>query len=250
VAAIQHGVYGFRDWDGGDRLADVVLGWGDEVAEQIAGWPPPVPRLAAVGTPGLHSQSSPRRRGERIQRVLIATTAATFGSALSPWGFCYDYAAAMHRGVERLRSAGVAVSLRVHPAERLEDYTRIFAAFGMVTIPAAPKGVFPEVVSRYDLLISSISSVALEAARLGVPVVLWTLRPPPAVRTEFLLPPFGEDLPSTFRDEFEFDALMRLALEQPASFLANAHALATRLARYAEPFDPDRLAAELQALAE
>ena len=175
VASFQHGVYGLIEGDGGDRRADVLFGWGPAVAAQVEMWAPPRPRLDVVGVPGLPRASRPTR-DRTPRRVLVATTSPALGIALASWSMREDFIDALTDGLARLRAGGVAIELRLHPHESAAEYASMDARAGRDPLPFAPPGSFAEVVTRCDLLVSPFSSVAFEAAALGIPVAMWIPR--------------------------------------------------------------------------
>ncbi|HST56598.1 MAG TPA: hypothetical protein VLJ42_12000 [Solirubrobacteraceae bacterium] len=265
VGAAQHGIYAHRQFDGGDRLADVVFGWGAGTVEQTRGWPHPRPLVLPVGVPGLAvaavrragSRDAPaaglRRAGSRdapaprLRRALIATS-SSLDTPIAPVGICEAFLDALAPGLRRLARAGVELELRRHPNEDRERYRRLLLAHGL-DIPIAPDGPFAAAAASTELLISAASSVAFEAAALGLPVLMWLGGTPARVRAEHLLEPWTDGSPGTFEDAEGFLALAERLIEHPADGFEPAHALARRLAGYAEPFRPDRFLAGLHTLA-
>ncbi len=247
VASYQHGIYGLIEGDGGDRRADVLFAWAPEVARQVERWAAPRPRVVPVGVPDLPHATKPTRAGPP-RRVLVATTNAGFGTALTTWGSREQYLDALARGVERLHAAGVTVELRLHPAESPAEYEAMDRAVGRASLPLAPRGPFAEAAARADVLISPYSSVAFEAAALGLPIAMWLPRLPEPVRRAHLLAPLSEELPASFTDAAGFDALVQRMLGQAPDGLELLAALSRRLAAYVAPFDAERFAAELAEL--
>ncbi|HEY7953344.1 MAG TPA: hypothetical protein VID70_10165 [Solirubrobacteraceae bacterium] len=247
VGAMQHGIYVFREFDGADRRADVVFGWGAATAEQARFWPEPRPEIVPVGVPGTVAPRSPRPSVQVPRRVLIATT-ATLDMPILPARFCEDFIEVVAPGLALLAAAGVRFALRPHPGEDPQRYVRLLRAAGL-DIEIAAGGPFPAAVATADLLVSSASSVAFEAAALRAPVLLWLGDAPGWVRREHLVSPWAETGPGTFESAADFRLLAAGLLEQPAETIALAHTLSRRLARYAEPFDAARFAAGLSALA-
>jgi hypothetical protein len=247
VGAMQHGIYVFREFDGADRRADVVFGWGAKTAEQAHAWPEPRPDIVSVGVPGTTAPASPRPPAHVLRRVLIATTDA-LDMPIMPAGFCDDFIDVLTPGLRSLAVAGARFSLRPHPNEDPQRYARLLRAAGL-DIEILAGGAFPDAIAAADLLISSASSVAFEAAALGAPVLLWLGDAPRWVRREHLVSPWAEPGPGTFESAEDFRLLASTLLEQPAETFALAHALSRRLARYAEPFNAARFAAGLNALA-
>jgi hypothetical protein len=246
VAAMQHGIYSFKEFDGGDRLADVIFGWGAGTAEQISCWPDPRPAMLAVGVPG--TVSSPvRPPSAGVSRALVATS-NTVDTPLAPAAFCEAFIDTVTPGLRRLQAAGVELELRPHPNEDPERYRRLLRMRGLDAQVVAG-GALSAAVAGTDILVSSASSVAFEAAALGVPVLLWTGGAPQRVRREHLVAPWAESGPGMFEQADGFASLADGLLEEPAQTLRVAHALACRLARYAQPFDPACFANGLHALA-
>jgi hypothetical protein len=246
TAVVQHGIYGSKAPQYGDGRAGTLLAWGPGVAEQARGWAAPRPRVVAVGVPGLHGRA-PLRRPTAITRVLVATTNRPLGLALGLFGFCEAFVDDLAAGLRELRAAGVALELRPHPAE---DVTRYHAQLARldVDLPVGPPGPFVERLCANDLLVTSISSVAFEAAALGAPVLLWSGRVPAAIRAEHMLAPLGDALPGLFDGERAFLALARRALRAPAELIDEALRLSELLAGYAQPFDRDAFTTALAEL--
>jgi hypothetical protein len=244
-AVVQHGIYVFRSWDAGDRDADVVLAWGDAVPEQFA-HVENGPLVHPVGTPGL-TGTSPRRANGGVGRVLIATTNAPTGSALGLYGFCEAFVDAVAPFVGAWREAGADVRLRLHPSEDPARYELLFAGHGLRVEQARP-GTFAQVAPQFDTVVSSLSSIAFEAAALGVDVALWTGGWPRDVRAAVALPPLNADLPALFSTAEDF---ARVAAGVTAASGAERDAmrsLSRELARYAQPLRLDELASQLRAL--
>ena len=85
VGVMQHGVYSSREVEEGERMTDVLFGWGDGTAEQTVGWPNPRPRVFPVGLPGVATtRRSPAENPPvtNLRRALIATT----GLRIAPIG--------------------------------------------------------------------------------------------------------------------------------------------------------------------
>lgn len=245
VAVYQHGIYGLVEGDGGDRRADVLFAWSPAVGDQAARWPPPRPRVVPTGVPDLPRAARSMPRGPP-RRVLVATTNSTVGTALTTWNTREQFVDSVMGGLDTLRRAGCEVHLRLHPLETPGEYAAMDRWAGRASLALAEPGPFANVARRYDLLVSVYSSVAFEAATLGLPVALWIPSIPPAVRNSYLLPPLSEDLPGTFSDAVTWSsvatALVRGEGWDPLI------ALSERLAAYASPFDVDRFAAELGEL--
>ena len=248
VASFQHGIYGLIEGDGGDRRADVLFGWGPAVAEQVAMWAPPRPRLELVGVPGLARAPRPPL-DPTLRRVLVATTSPALGIALAAWSMREDFMDALSDGLARLRAAGVAIELRLHPHESRAEYASMDARAGRRPLPFAPPGPFAQVVTRSDLLVAPYSSVAFEAAALAIPVAMWMPLVPDAIRSEYFLPPLCDELPGTFADAAGFDRLIAQALKDPASGLDGSMSLSRNLDAYIAPLDTRRFAAALSELA-
>lgn len=248
VAAMQHGVYTSRGLDGGDRRADVLLGWARGTAEQIAAWPEPRPAVRPVGVPGLAVSSSIARPAARasLRRVLVATS-STIETPLVPAGFCETFIDTLAPGLQQLAKAGVEVELRPHPGEEPERYRRLLARHGL-DVRIAEGEPFAQALAGVDILIASASSVAFEAATLGLPVLLWLGPAPRWVREKHLVEPWTLSLPGMFTTAAELGSLIEELIERPAAGLRTAHELSGRLARYAEPFDAARFAQALREL--
>jgi hypothetical protein len=250
IGVMQHGIYSIRDVEYGERLSDVVFGWGAGTAEQASCWPLPRPRVLAVGLPGL--ARPPVRQASRSgdpspRRVLVATTSPGERS-LSTTMFCETFIESIAPGLRRLVAAGTEVELRPHPAERPAWYRQLLEAHGL-DIKIVSAGVFSTMAAQADMLISSTSSVAFEAAALGLPVLMWMGGAPDWVRQEHLLPPWNESAPGMFNSTSEFDDLVSGLLLQPDGVLESARSLERRLAQFASPFQPDRFAQALRSLA-
>jgi hypothetical protein len=247
VAAMQHGFYVYCDWDGADRLADVVLGWSPTVEEQMLQWPGSTPRLAVVGTPGLMRSARPPT--ERVAKVLVATTNSPLGTALLPWSYCHLYMAALAPGLRRLMNGGVSVTLRIHPSESMNDYKQLTMRLGLSNIHIGARGPFSVAAADNDLLISPESSVALEAGAGGMPVMMWAGALTPSLRRRYLVPPLSESLPATFSTSDEFEDLVARILKEPSTGLDDAYKLGQRLGLFAMPADRDALSDTLRELA-
>jgi hypothetical protein len=236
VGAIQHGIYAFREYDGGDRRADVVFGWGEGTDEQTHAWPAPRPRVLAVGVPGT-PRGLARPPLKQVRRALIATSSIV-DTPLVPVAFCEAFVQVLAPGLRRLAAAGVQLELRPHPNEDPGRYRRQLDSLGL-SVGVSAAGPFRAAAQNVDVLISSTSSVAFEAAALGLPVLLWLSAAPEWVRRQHLVAPWIESGPGTFQRAEDFGALVDALLERPAEGLAVARELGFRLARYAQPFDRD-----------
>jgi hypothetical protein len=247
VGAIQHGIYAHREFDGGDRHADVVFAWGEGSAEQARGWPEPQPTLLPVGVPGVRAAAS-RPPVARLRRALIATSNSV-DTPIAPAAFCETFVDVLAPGLARMTAAGIELTLRLHPAEDGSYYRRLLSRHGL-DIPIASDGPFTMAAAMTDILISSTSSVAFEAAALGLPVLMWLGPAPRWVREKHLVSPWVDSAPGMFERAEDFGSLVEDFLERPVGAFAVAHDLGRRLARYAQPFDPDRFAEGLRMLAE
>lgn len=244
VGVMQHGIYGFRD-SCDDATGDVLFSWGEGTAEQARHWPEPHPRLVQVGTPGT-PVAPPRSVEAPLRRVLVAATGLGVDTPLASLALCEEYLDILAPGLAAL-AATVELRLRPHPTEDPARYRRLLARRGLpVTVTAG--GPFAAAAAWADLVVASSSSVAFEAAALGLPVLLWPGSAPLAVREEHLLAPWTERLPGMFETAADFSALAARLLEQPAAGLALAHELRGELARYAQPFDAAAFAAGLRLL--
>ncbi len=250
VGAIQHGIYSFREFDGGDRRADVIFGWGEGTAEQVACWSQPRPAVQPVGVPGLATPRPLSREAApaaALRRALIATS-NTVDTPIAQVRFCEAFIETLAPSIERLAESGVGVELRPHPGEDPERYRRLLAG-RTPRVGIAPTGPFTEALADADILISSASSVAFEAAALGVPVLLWLGPAPRWVRAEHLLTPWTEKFPGMFETAEDLRSLIADLIERPPEGFRVARELSRYLARYAEPFDVTRFANALGALA-
>ncbi|HEY7828985.1 MAG TPA: hypothetical protein VIC06_00275 [Solirubrobacteraceae bacterium] len=259
VGSMQHGIYVFRDYDGGDRRADVLFGWGEGTIEQTRAWVQPRPRVLPVGVPGTPSAApqgaAPSVVGASLRRVLVATS-STLETPIAPLAFCETFVQILAPGLRRLVAAGVEVRLRPHPSEEPARYRRQLDALGLgldafgIGLEVSADGPFQAAMEQADLLISSGSSVAFEAAAQGLPVLLWWGGTPEWVRKEHLMEPWNGSPPGTFEHGAEFETLVVALLGHYAQGLTVAQDLSRRLARYAEPFNRDAFAAGLRELAE
>jgi len=245
VAAMQHGIYAFQEFDGGDRLADVIFTWGPGTAEQIHAWPEPRPDVWPVGAPGTTSLP-PRPIAARLRRALI-TTSSTVDVPIAPISFCETFIDVLTPGLQRLIAAGVKVELRPHPHEDAERYRHLLRACSL-DVHVVADGPFSVSASAADIVFSSVSSVAFEAAALGLPVLLWLGGTPQWVRCRHLVPPWTEHLPGMFQVAADFTGLVDDLLDHPQEAFEVARRLARVLSRYAEPFEAERFAGGLRAL--
>lgn len=249
VGVIQHGIYGFREFDGGDRRADVIFGWGEGTTEQTSVWRSPRPRVRIVGVPGLRAREPSMRASAadwKLRRALI-TAAGPTETPISQLRTCDAFMDALWPSIARLTEAGVEVALRPHPTEAPEYYRRLLRARGL-EVKVTAEGTFQAAVADADILISSTSSVAFEAATQGVPVLLWMGSAPRWLREEHLVAPWGESLPGMYQTADELLPLVEDLIERPAEGLRVPRELGRHLARYAAPFDPSRFAAALREL--
>ena len=250
VGAMQHGIYSFREFDGGDRRTDTIMGWGPGTAEQIAGWPRPWPSVHAVGVPGLIAGVSVRRScaavGSLPRRILVATSSAV-EAPLVPVALCDTFIHTIAPGLHRLAAAGAEVELRPHPGEEPERYRRLLRSH-CLNVRVVPDGTFSAAIARADILIAAASSVAFEAAALGVPALLWLGPAPRWVREKHLVAPWSQSHPGMFTHAEDFTGLVECLIGRPAEGLRVAHRLSRRLAHYAQPFDAALFAAGLREL--
>jgi hypothetical protein len=243
VGAMQHGIYSFREFDGGDRRADVIFGWGAATTEQMHAWPEPRPAVWTVGVPGTHvSRAAPSATS--LRRALIATS-DTVDTPITSSAFCETFIDVLTPGVRRLAAAGVGVTLRPHPNEDPERYRRMLSEREL-DVEIVAGGSFS--VAAADILISSTSSVAFEAAAQGLPVLLWLGVAPQWVRRKHFVPPWTEWAPGMFQLPSDFDELVDDLLQRPGVAFEVARGLGRGLAQYTEVFQPERFAAGLRAL--
>lgn len=243
VGAMQHGIYSFREFDGGDRRADVIFGWGAATTEQMHAWPEPRPAVWTVGVPGTHvSRAAPSATS--LRRALIATS-DTVDTPITSSAFCETFIDVLTPGVRRLAAAGVGVTLRPHPNEDPERYRRMLSEREL-DVEIVAGGPFS--VAAADILISSTSSVAFEAAAQGLPVLLWLGVAPQWVRRKHFVPPWTEWAPGMFQLPSDFDELVDDLLQRPGVAFEVARGLGRGLAQYTEVFQPERFAAGLRAL--
>jgi hypothetical protein len=246
VGVFQHGIYIFQEFDGGDRRADVVFGWGAGTAEQMSEWPYPHPTIIPVGVPGTVAAARPSPG--TLRSVLVATSDAA-DTPIAPTAFCELFIETIAAGLGRLSGAGVELQLRPHPNENPDRYRRLLRAHG-IKAQIVTDGPFSAALAKHDLLISSASSVAFEAGALGMPVLLWLGGTPQEIRERHLVRPWVRRSPGMFERQEDFSQLIDDLLERPAVGFETAHGLGRQLARYAEPFDPGRFADGLRMLAE
>jgi hypothetical protein len=246
VAAMQHGIYAFRELDGGDRLADVLFTWGEATAEQVRQWPDPRPELTRVGVPGMLPANARPYAG--APRSALIATSNTVDTPIAPAAFCETFVEVLAPGLARLAAAGVHLELRPHPNEDPGRYRRLLAGRGL-DVEVAAAGSFQAAARAADVLICSASSVAFEGAALGLPVFMWLGSAPRSVRSEHLVEPWVDRAPGLFERAEDFSALAEELVERPARAYDVAHGLARRLARYAQPFDPVRFADGVRMLA-
>lgn len=230
-----------------NAVADVLFSWGEGTAEQVRDWPEPRPRLVQVGTPGT-SAAPPRSAQAPLRRVLVAATGMYVDTPLASFSLSDEFLDVLAPGLAALAGA-VELRLRPHPNEDPARYRRLLACHGL-PVAVTAGGLFPAAAAWADLVVASATSVAFEAAALGLPVLLWPGGAPSGVREEHLLPPWTGGPPGMFHTAAEFSALAALLVERPAAGLAVAHELRERLARYARPFDPAAFAAGLRLLGE
>ncbi len=250
VAVMQHGIYSSQEVEEGERLTDVLFGWGDGTAEQTLGWPNPRPRVLPVGLPGVATtRRSPADSPPvaNLSRALVATTGLRI-TPLSTHTYCDVFVDVIASGLERLVAAGVALELRPHQLEDVGRYRQLLDARDL-DVKLVPAGSFSEAAARAEILIASTSSVAFEAAALGLPVLLWRGATPQWVRKEYLVPPWIEHAPGMFETPAEFTRLVEGLLQSPAATLELGYGLGRHLVRYAAPFQPDRFAAGLHEIA-
>jgi len=250
VGSLQHGIYAFQEFDDSEQMADVVFGWGEDTVEQTLCWSGRRPAVLPVGVPGIPrppAGAAAHPPAADLSRVLIAAT-GTADMALAPAAVCEAFIDVIVPGLKRLAAAGVKLELRPHPNEDPARYRRMLDAHGL-DVGIVSGGPFAAAAAGADILISSMSSVAFEAAGLGLPVLLWLGGIPLWVRREHLVTPWTENAPGMFEGAEELTTLVDGLLERPAQTFAVARELGRRLARFAEPFRPDRFAEGMSSLA-
>jgi hypothetical protein len=246
VGAMQHGIYAFREFHGEDQRADVVFCWGEGTAEQAQDWPEPRPQLLLVGAPG--TPTAPPRPPLAAPRRALITSSYGMETPITPVAFGEAFMDAVIPGLAKLARAGVQLELRPHPNEDPERYRRLLARHGLA-IEIVSEGPFAAAAGRADIVISSASSVAFEAAALGLPILLWHGGAPPWVFAEHFVAPWTQSVPGMFGGVEDFGELIEELIARPAQALGVAHELRRRLARYAQPFDPVRFGDALRMLA-
>ncbi len=247
VGSMQHGIYVFRDYDGGDRRADVLFGWGEGTTEQTCAWVEPRPAVLPVGVPGTPPAPFRPVRAS-LTHMLIATT-NTLETPITPVASCETFLRTLAPGLRHLAAAGVDLELRPHPNEDPARYRRLLDTLGL-SLRVSAEGSFRAAAEPTDILVSSGSSVAFEAAALGLPVLLWVGGTPKWVRAQHLVAPWTESPPGTFETSGDFEYLVEALLDRRAQGLDLAMELSRRLARYAQPFDRAAFAAGLRMLGE
>jgi hypothetical protein len=245
VGAMQHGIYSFQKFDGGDRLADVIFGWGAATTEQVHAWPEPHPAVWTVGVPGIAIPVT-RPLAKRLRRALIATS-DTVDAPIASSAFCETFIDVLTPGLRRLAADGVKLKLRPHPSEDAGRYRRMLSA-RCLDVEIVAGGPFAPSAADADIVIASVSSVAFEAAAQNIPVLLWSGCAPQWVRREHLVPPWIEPAPGMFETPRDFAKLADGLVQRWGTTLDVACGLGRRLARYAEPFQPERFMGGLHAL--
>jgi hypothetical protein len=246
VGSMQHGIFAQQDVEDGERRVDMVFGWGQGTIEQALGWGKPRPPIWPVGLPGMTPLRPGNRRAPELHRVLIATTSAS-DALIAPVDFCENFIAVLAPSLQRLAAAGVELQLRPHPSEDPAHYQRLLDAHRL-DVAIVADGTFAATAANADLVISSTSSVAFEAAGLGLPVLLWLGGVPQWVRQEHLVVPWTETLPGMFNRAEELAELVDALLRHPTQAFAIACELAAHLRRFAEPFQRERFGDGLRAL--
>jgi hypothetical protein len=247
VAAMQHGIYAFREFDGGDRRADVILTWGPGVADQVREWENSRATTTAVGAPSI-KPSARRDQRRRVDRILLCTTNSPIGSALGRFDFQRAFLADVAPGIRQLVRDGVDVRVRIHPAESRAVYLAAISELG-INVALPPSGPLADALDWSDLVVSSLSSVAFEAACAGVPVLLWTGRTPIEIRRQHFVPPLSDDLPGMFRDAAEFSSIAAEIGARRDTTHPGACELQRQLARYVVPFERRRFERAITDLA-
>ncbi|HXA55273.1 MAG TPA: hypothetical protein VNV37_10425 [Solirubrobacteraceae bacterium] len=246
VGVMQHGIYALR-YRCEDCAADIVFSWGEGTAEQAGDWPEH-PRLVRVGVPGIPA-APPRLPPASLRCVLVAGTGSGVDTPITPLTLDEEFLGVVAPGLARLAAAGVKLEMRPHPNEDIERYRRLVVRHGL-PIALAAGGSFANAAARADIVIASVSSVAFEAAALGLPVLMWCGGAPESVRREYLTVPWTASHPGIFGAPDELGKLVGLLLERPADGLGVALGLRACLARYAQPFDPVRFADGVRLLGE
>jgi hypothetical protein len=223
VGVVQHGIYAFRGVEGGDRAADAIFTWGPAVTDQVAQWEGVRAQAVTVGTPGITGVRPVPDGMAPVRRVLVATTNNPTGSALGLSAFQEAFLEDVAQGLQRLADAGIALELRLHPAESRGRYEDAVARLGLAVDLRSPEPL-DAALDRADLLVSSVSSVAFEAAARGLPVLLWTGRVPPEVRHRHFLSPLADSRPGMFGDAAEFSRLAETLAGEPEEFLPTSFA--------------------------
>jgi hypothetical protein len=233
VGVVQHGIYAFRGAEGGDRAADLILTWGPGVADQVAEWEGVRAATRVVGVPGI-AVGRPQRPTAGVRRVLVATPNNPMGSALGLAAFQESFLTAIGPAVQRLVAAGARIELRTHPAEDRTHYEEAIARLALPVSLSHPEPL-DAALERADLVISSVSSVAFEAAARGLLVLIWTGGVPEEVRRRQFLSPVAESLPGMFDDA---DQLLSL-FDAPGEPDRSACQLSEELRRYVSPFNAE-----------
>jgi hypothetical protein len=151
-------------------------------------------------------------------------------------------------GLSKLTAAGVSLELLPHPDQDPERYRHLLSRHGL-DIRVVAGGSFRAAVARADMIISSVSPLAFQAAALGAPILLWLGPAPRWVREEHLVAPWTESAPGTFEGSKDFQSLVDDLIERPADGLRVAATLGRGLARYALPFNTANFAEALHRLA-
>jgi hypothetical protein len=179
--------------------------------------------------------------------VLLTTTGPYLESVIFPTAVHDTFLKDVLPGIKLMQRHGIHVALRVAPSETPERYRHALDKAGVVV--SLPERVsIAEAITQHDLLVCPLSSVALEASALGVPVLMGLPSMPSEFAHEHLVAPWSKSLPGVFHDSAGFLVLIDgIAGENPPA-IAMGLELASHLREYAQPFDAEAFMSALREL--
>ncbi len=173
---VQHGLSVSAQLDDDKRSADHVLVWSEPVRDQLASWGVDRQRLRVVGNPvfdryaGSGATPRPRRRSEPPTALVLTATHINFNAAKDST-ISERYLRLVLDGLRRLPGRLRCV-LRPHPSERTDYYRELLASWGDRVDELAADVPFERCLEESDLVISPVSTAALEAWLAGKRVIV------------------------------------------------------------------------------
>ena len=150
--------------------ADYFAAWGPAIIEIYKALGCSTGRMCVTGSPILDTYLPLQRRArDSMRRVLVLTNPKDYGSTRSGDDDPERYILAALDGLRD--SPEFKIVVRPHPAESAAYYRALLAPLGLPNLVIQEGMPIKALLLQTDLLITPVSTVALEAMMLGIPIV-------------------------------------------------------------------------------